>query len=154
MILTVLGIVIMGTSTASLTLKQETSPIIQADGENSGSISFSPTDHPEWAEGGFVGTWGKGKNDVLGYFKGIYGHKGRVPIFLGAWNTSNGDKIGSAQGIFAKGYILGKMDREDDKTAHQFIGLYKATKTKFIARVMGPKGLPVIVAGTFKPFEK
>jgi hypothetical protein len=153
-ILLVLGVFLVGLSTASSPLKQNTTPTIQVREENNRDISSLPTDYPEWADGGFVGAWGKGKDDILGYFKGVYGQKGRVPIFVGAWNTSDGDKTGIVQGIFGKGYILGKINLKGEKTPVQFVGLYKATNTKFIARIMGIKGFPMIVAGQFKPLKE
>ncbi len=152
-VLLVLGVFLVGLSTASTPLKQHMSPIRQIQEVPRGEISFSPTDYPGWADGGFVGAWGKGEGNILGCVKGVYGHKGRVHIFMGTWNTSDASKTGVVGGIFGKGYMFGKIDLKSGKTTTPLVGLYKATDTKFVARVMGIKGDPLVVAGYFKPFQ-
>lgn len=153
MILLILGVLLAGTTTASFPFKQNTVLTLRAQGESADNLLSATTDYPDWADGGFAGAWGKGKDDILGYLKGLYGHKGRVPIFLGAWNTSDTGKTGIVRGIFGKGYMLGKINLKGEKATTPVVGLYKATDDKFIARIMGVRGTPLVIAGHFKPFK-
>ena len=153
MILLVLGVLLVGTATSSFPLAQNAAFNLGAQEESIDKPYSASKDYPDWVDGSFVGAWGKGKEDILGYFKGLYGHKGRVSLSLGVWNTSDTGKTGGVRGIFGKGYMLGKIDLIGEKATAPLVGLYKASDDKFIARVMGVKGTPVVVAGHFKPFK-
>ena len=110
-------------------------------------------DHPEWADGGFVGAWGLGVNHTLGYFIGYYGHRGRLQFFAGVWNTTDNSMHGYVRGVTIGPYLLGKINLSgDNHTAAPIVGLYKANDEAFIARIMGVRGV-VVAHGRYQPFE-
>ena len=153
MILLVLGVLLVGTATSSFPLAQNAVINLGAQEKSIDNPYSDSKYYPDWADGDFVGAWGKGKEDILGYFKGLYGHKGSVSLFIGAWNTSDAGKSGGVRGVFGKGYMLGKINLKGEKTTTSIVGLYKATDDKFIARIMGVRGTPLVIAGHFKPFK-
>ena len=108
-------------------------------------------DHPDWADGGFVGVWGL-KNHTLGYFAGYYGHRGRAQFFVGVWNTTDGSKWGYIKGITIGPYVLGKVNVSGDNRMVPIVGLFAANETRFIAKIMGVRGV-VGAVGRYQPFD-
>ena len=113
----------------------------------------SAKDYPDWAEGAFAGVWGVNREKIIGHFKGLYGHKGRIPVFAARWNITNDSKNGYVKGVFGRGYVLGVMSLAGDKKSFRIIGLYSTNGNKFVARILGWRGPPLIVAGKFRPFQ-
>ena len=113
----------------------------------------SAKNYPDWAEGGFAGVWGVSREKILGRFRGVYGHKGRIPVFAARWNTTNDSRNGYVKGVFGRGYVLGVMNLTGDEKSFRIIGLYGMSGDKFVARIMGWRGPPLLVAGKFRPFQ-
>jgi len=112
----------------------------------------SAKNYPDWAEGGFAGVWGVNREKILGQFKGVYGHKGRIPIFVAKWNTTNNSKKGYIKGIFGRGYVIGIMNLTGEEISFRIVGLYTVSGDKFVARIMGWRGTPLLAAGKFRQF--
>jgi len=100
----------------------------------------SAKNYPDWAEGGFAGVWGVNREKILGQFKGVYGHKGRIPVFVAKWNTTNNSKKGYIKGIFGRGYVIGIMNLTGEEISFRIAGLYTVSGDKFVARIMGWRG--------------
>jgi len=85
----------------------------------------SAKNYPDWAEGGFAGVWGVNREKILGQFKGVYGHKGRIPVFVAKWNTTNNSKKGYIKGIFGRGYVIGIMNLTGEEISFRIAGKFR-----------------------------
>lgn len=115
------------------------------------SVEKTMVDHPDWADGIFVGVWGL-RNHTLGYFAGYYDQRNRFHFFVGVWNTTNNSKWGYIRGLTIGPYMLGKVNVSGDNKMTPIVGLFVANETRFVAKVMSARGV-VGATGRYQPLE-
>lgn len=150
----VIGMLIVAIPTAAAFVRTRQTKTTQYTVETPGGSQVSFEDPPDWANGGFGGAWGTSRDNILGYFKGLYGQRGRTPFFVGVWNTTDNSKQGVVRGICLRGFLLAKINLTGDARTAPLVGFYTTNdEHHFAARVMSVRGPPVVAMGRFQPRE-
>jgi hypothetical protein len=117
---------------------------------------FYPSEHPDWADGWYLGIWFDKTGDeytFLGFLAGYYHQGARTRgYYAGVWNTTDNATVGGMGGIAFGIWTFGRIQVKDGPKI-PYSGFLLHNETHFIGRIMSFVGNPVYMYGIHQQLQ-